>query len=164
MNQQQYSSMLNYMHSHSALSKLAVYFSKGITYVAYAFYPLLILFLFVSKNPNRFSCLLVPAVGFVALSIFRALLNSPRPYEKYDIPPLYNKATRGKSFPSRHTFCVFIIAVTAFFINCWLGIIFFVLGILLSFSRVLCGVHFIKDVLAGAVTGIVFGIVGYYII
>ena len=43
------------------------------------------------------------------------------------------------------------------------GIIFAV-GVFLSVVRVLGGVHFLQDVIAGAVLGIAIGIVGFYII
>ena len=62
------------------------------------------------------------------------------------------------------TFCIFIIAVTVFYCYPAAGITLAVLGLILAVSRVLCGVHFIRDVLAGALSGIVLGAIGFYLI
>ena len=102
----------------------------------------------------------VPFISFVVISVIRAVLNSPRPYELYKIKPVINKETRGKSFPSRHVFSAFVIGTTVLYSNIILGIIVFAVGILIGFIRVIAGVHFIRDVLCGALFGIVFGTVG----
>lgn len=38
------------------------------------------------------------------------------------------------------------------------------LAVIMAFERVICGVHFPKDVIAGAVIGIASGIIGFYLI
>ena len=48
----------------------------------------------------------------MVVSVSRKIINEPRPYEKYGVPPVLDKDTSGKSFPSRHVFSVFVIAVT----------------------------------------------------
>ncbi|COO19291.1 multidrug resistance protein 3 [Streptococcus pneumoniae] len=47
---------------------------------------------------------LIPASGFVALSLFRKKINHLRPYETWDICPLLDKDSSGRSMPSRHVF------------------------------------------------------------
>lgn len=56
--------------------------------------------------------IIAPLVGFIAVSVFRYIVNRPRPYEKFDMPPVIPKDTHGRSFPSRHVFSAFIIAFT----------------------------------------------------
>ena len=107
---------------------------------------------------------LVPAVSFVGLSIVRKIINAPRPYEKFDMSPVLEKDTKGKSFPSRHVFSVFIIAMTIFYEHPGAGVLLGIIGLLLGIVRVLVGVHEPKDIAAGALAGIVCGIVGYYVI
>ena len=46
--------------------------------------------------------LLIPASGFVILSLFRKKINHPRPYETWGISPLLEKDSSGQSMPSRH--------------------------------------------------------------
>ena len=92
-----------------------------------------------------------------SVSIIRKILNAPRPYEKYDIIPLYNKTTKGCSFPSRHTFSAFVIAFTISVFNPLLSIPVFIMGVILAISRV----HFLKDVIVGAISALICGIIGF---
>ena len=57
-----------------------------------------------------------------------------------------------------------MIAMTFMQIDVMIGAIMLVLGAILAAIRVIGGVHFIRDVAAGAVLGILGGIVGYYLI
>lgn len=104
------------------------------------------------------------AVSFVGLSVVRKIINAPRPYEKFDMSPVLEKDTKGKSFPSRHVFSVFIIAMTIFYEHSGAGVLLGIIGLLLGIVRVLVGVHEPKDIIVGALAGIVCGIVGYYVI
>ena len=120
--------------------------------------------LFLEKDPWFFRALLVPAISFALLTVIRRILNVPRPYEKFGIPPVIEKDTEGRSFPSRHVFSVFIIAMTIFYAHPGPGIVLGLLGVFLGVIRVIAGVHEPKDVIVGAVAGIVCGLVGYYMI
>ncbi len=100
------------------------------------------------------------AICFVVVSLFRARHNEPRPYEVFDIKPLVAKKDlkSGKSFPSRHTFSAFLIATMAATIfQSFVSIFVLILAGLLGAIRVLEGVHFIRDVTAGALIGIICG-------
>lgn len=164
MKEQSYKKMLSAVSANNNIAKLIVWTGKFITYGVYAFYPLLVLYLAFFGRSLLVRVIAVPAVSFIAVSVVRHLLNMPRPYEKYDITPLYNKKTRGNSFPSRHTFSVFIIGFAALYVCLPLGIVVFALGVLLAVSRVLCGVHFIKDVVSGFVSAAACGVIGFYLI
>lgn len=78
--------------------------------------------------------------------------------------PVLEKDTKGKSFPSRHVFSVFIIAMTIFYEHPGAGVLLGIIGLFLGIVRVLVGVHEPKDIIVGALAGIVCGIVGYYVI
>ena len=152
MKRETYVSMLSKIRKSPVLYGYVVWSDRILTKISYIIYPLFLLYLMVNKKP-----ILVPAVSFVVLSIFRYLYNAPRPYEVFDTPSLIRKDTRGKSFPSRHVFSAFVIAVTVFYTCHPLGIFLGICSLLLAVSRVLGGVHFTKDVLAGAVSGILCG-------
>ena len=76
----------------------------------------------------------------------------------------YIKDAPGKSFPSRHVFSIFVIAVTVFWVWPLPGILVGIAGAILSWCRVAGGVHFPRDVIAGALIGIGCGVIGYYVI
>ncbi len=158
MNEIFYRQNAEYIKKHPALKKTVVYVGKAITVFIYIYYFALLGYTFFAARDAFLKVMLIPAVSFLVVSIIRYLINAPRPYEKYDITPLYNKKTNGKSFPSRHTFSAFIIACATAFINIYLGIAVFILGIILAITRVLCGVHFIKDVICGLICAVIGGL------
>lgn len=136
--------------------------NRVLTMTCYITYPLTLLWLWVGKDSHALRALLVPAVSFVLLSLFRRFYNAKRPYEQMDIRPLIHKDSKGKSFPSRHVFSVFIIAVTYLWMNPAVGGVFLAVGVLLALCRVIGGVHYPRDVLAGALFGIFSGLLGYF--
>lgn len=129
--------------------------------VFYAAYPITLLSLFLCRDPFFIKALLIPAISFVLLSIFRRWINRPRPYETLDIVPLIQKGTLGKSFPSRHIFSAFLIAATIGAITPW-GYLLFLPAALMAIIRVVGGVHYPSDVLAGAAAALIASLF-YYI-
>jgi undecaprenyl-diphosphatase len=70
--------------------------------------------------------------------------------------------TDPHSFPSGHAARAFLIACLAVLMGpAWLAIILLVWAPLVTLSRVLMGVHYLSDVLAGAIVGVFFAILGW---
>lgn len=107
--------------------------------------------------------LVIPLFGYIVCTVLRIVINAPRPYEKEEVDNLLNKKTTGKSFPSRHVFSIFIIAMTCFYYIPVFGIILYVLGVVLAILRVLSHVHYIRDVVCGAILAIAVGSLLYLI-
>jgi len=101
---------------------------------------------------------------FVLVSMIRRIINAPRPYEVYEFYEDTKGKRAGQSFPSRHVFSAFVIATLTLCVSVPLGIVAFALGISLAVSRVLLGLHFVRDVTAGAIIGVLFGLLGILII
>lgn len=144
--------------------------NKLCTLIMYVAYPMLLVYLFFyGKYSSYFSfnkAVLVPGVSFVILSVVRKVINRPRPYEKFDMPPVIKKDTKGNSFPSRHVFSATMIAMTFLLMSpwSWLGWVFLVVSLLLAIIRVVSGVHFISDVVAGVLTAVICAVLGYFIL
>ena len=155
MTKEQYIKITEPLRSNQERAKRVTSLNHMLTALVFCVYPLYLFMLFT---------ILVPAVSFVGLSVVRKIINAPRPYEKFDMSPVLEKDTKGKSFPSRHVFSVFIIAMTIFYEHPGAGVLLGIIGLLLGIVRVLVGVHEPKDIAAGALAGIVCGIVGYYVI
>ena len=62
--------------------------------------------------------------------------------------------------PSRHCFSVAAIAVAVWYVLPPAALLLAALAVLIAVSRVLCGVHYISDVLAGLAFGTIFALLG----
>lgn len=107
--------------------------------------------------PTLIKLLIFSAAPFVIVSIARRLINSKRPYEVYGFYESKPKEKAGRSFPSRHIFSAFLIATLMCIYSPILAAVLFMLGAILAASRVLLGIHFISDVVFGALIGILSG-------
>lgn len=100
----------------------------------------------------------IPASGFVILSFLRKKINAPRPYEVWEIVPLLDRDSPGKSMPSRHVFSATIISMACLHASLSVGGILLVLSAFLGLVRVLGGVHYPKDVVVGYMYALVWGV------
>ena len=137
--------------------------TKGLTYAVMGAYGLLLGYDVWNQNPILARHLIVPMNAYVIVSVFRYVVNRKRPYERFDLPPVIVKNTKGKSFPSRHVFSAYMIAMTFLLATPWTlaGCALLLAAVFLSVLRVVSGVHYPSDVAAGALAGIVAGLVGY---
>ena len=109
---------------------------------------------------------IVTLVPFVGVTVFRHMLRAPRPCELYDMSSLGKRAPQksGKSFPSRHVFSSFVIGTSLCFVEPLIGSLVLLFGITLGACRVLLGYHFLRDVVAGGIIGVVCGTIGMVIV
>lgn len=163
MTKEQYILIMDFIRSVKYGEKIIYITGKALTYLTAAIYIFVIVWLAFLHDVRIIRVIIVPLAGFILLTIFRAKYNAQRPYEKYGFQPLIPKDTHGKSFPSRHVFSIFMCAGAVSFIYPLLGKIIYIMGLLLAIIRVISGVHFIKDVIAGAIIGILCSIVGFSI-
>ncbi len=165
MTKDTYVKMTQPFRDNSRMAKGIHIANKVCTMCMYITYPLLVIYMFLKAEDDLLRAIVVPGVNFVLLTIFRKFFNRPRPYETFEIPPVIPKDTKGKSFPSRHVFSSMVIAMTFLLVSPWpvIGVVFVVLTVLLAIVRVLSGVHYPSDVIAGALYAIVVAIVGYVV-
>ncbi|MDY5496949.1 MAG: phosphatase PAP2 family protein [Anaerobutyricum sp.] len=157
MTRTQYDRIYEYGKNHSRLTSSFLLLNKGLTCLGFLAYPLLLVILLIKKQKYFLSCIFIPGLCFLMLSLFRILINRKRPYEKLPITPLIKKETKGHSFPSRHVFSIFLIATLWLSLMKPAGIVLFLAGFFLAAIRVIGGVHFLSDVVAGGMFGILSG-------
>ena len=161
MDREKYIKVMDFIRSYKYGINIIYITGKAITYLTAVIYLLTITLLVYREDMRFIRVIAVPAVSFIVLSVLRAKYNAVRPYEKYNFKPLIPKDTHGKSFPSRHVFSIFVCAGAAGYIYPQSGILIYIMGVLLAVIRVVSGVHFPKDVIAGALAGILCSIAGF---
>ena len=161
MNGRNYLLIINFIREKKYAVTLLYILGKVITYFTVLSYIGTILWLVLEEDMRVISVIFVPVVSFILVSLFRKKYNAKRPYEIYNFKPLIPKDTKGKSFPSRHVFSIYMCGSAVGFIFPALGTAIYIMGIFLAVIRVVTGVHFPKDVAAGAFIGIICGIAGF---
>lgn len=164
MKKERYLKLYDAIEKRPRLRRTIETLNRTVTALVYAFYPLFLIFLLVKNQTGWLRFLLVPYLSFVAVSFLRHRLNAQRPYEKFGVAPLVDKKTKGHSFPSRHTFSIFVIgfSTVAFLPNVGYAIV--AMGVLLAACRVLLGLHFIRDVVAGFLCAAAACFIGFILI
>ena len=166
MKGESYKSMSAYFSETRARNNTIKALHDVLPLIMYIFYPIQMISLAINEGFGseiflRFT--LIPLGTLIVITIVRAIINAKRPYEVYDYTPPVHKETKGKSFPSRHTVCAFIIAMAFLYVHTSIGVIMLVLAALIGLTRVLAGVHFIRDVVSGAAIGILIGVLGFFV-
>ena len=161
MNKAQYQAVFAWFNARPAAKAALKAVSTGAVAAVYAVYLGLLGWLAWQRQTLFWGVLCVPAAAFLAGTALRAAIDRPRPYEALGFAPLFPKSTRGKSMPSRHSFCAAAIAVAAGAVSVPLGAGVAVLAVLIAAARVLTGVHWPGDVLAGLAFGTAVGLAGF---
>lgn len=163
MDEKTYAKLAGIVRSYQYGPQILYIVNRISTALVYLIYPFILITLALSGEVLFWQVLLVPGVSFILVSLSRNYINAPRPYEVLDIAPIIEKNTKGRSFPSRHVFSAFIIATSLYHVSVTVGIAIMVIGIILAIVRVVGGVHFPRDVIAGALLGILLGKIGFYL-
>ena len=127
-------------------------------------YLAVLIALAVQQDGRLWRCLLVPAVTLGLTTLLRRLLRCPRPYEVYPLTPLRTPHHVGLSCPSRHTASAVILALTGWYLHPALGGPLSAAAIVVAALRVLSGLHFVRDILAGTLTALLCGAIGFWLL
>ena len=95
--------------------------------------------------------------------LVKAIVRRPRPYISLTQARIVGYRARGRSFPSGHTSQSFFIAtlmVQHFHTNVWVAILLYAIALLVGLTRMYVGAHYPRDVLAGAILGCAWGLLG----
>lgn len=133
----------------TAFFKFFTYIGSGLSVVI----PVIIIALWISRRkeyivPLALGSLVSLAVGYG----LKVIVARPRPYESLDFIPLVSHFS-SKSFPSLHACMSFstlpvLVKVFSGLRHLWIAVVS-----LVAFSRVYLGVHYLSDVIAGAMIG-----------
>lgn len=144
---------------HPYFEKCILFTGKILPQLVMLLYFIFLFLLIQTKNSFLVQSIVVPFITLVIITIIRKMVNRKRPFEVFPIVSAISH-NKGNSFPSRHTASAFIIAVTILHYHLLWGIFFLVIAFIIGISRVMLGLHFPLDVLAGAVISL---IIGYFV-
>jgi membrane-associated phospholipid phosphatase len=113
------------------------------------------------KNKIReiFSIFISGVFAWVVATVIKYIVVSPRPFLFFeDVKPLFLHGGM-ESFPSGHATFFSAIAVALYLKHKNIGILYILVAIIISLARVIAGVHFPVDILAGWILGAIIAIV-----
>jgi membrane-associated phospholipid phosphatase len=100
---------------------------------------------------------------WIVVELVKALVRRPRPINRVTQARIIGYPASGRSFPSGHTSQAFFIATMIalhFQANAWVVILLYTIAVLVGITRMYVGAHYPRDVLAGAILGCVWGLLG----
>jgi undecaprenyl-diphosphatase len=150
------------------LDSFVIFFAENFAYVVLLGLGTLLLFK-QRKEILKMSvfALVSASLATVFTALIRVFYFHPRPFAlsaealakaDFSINQLISHAPTA-SFPSAHTAFFFALATGIFLFNKRLSILFFIAAFLIAISRVIGGIHWPFDIIAGAIVGIVSGII-----
>jgi len=136
---------------------LVIYLAKYLAYVLG-----LSIFLFLLVNFKKYWSMVIK--GFIAailarfgiVELIRFLWPRTRPFFEGNVNLLLERIDQA-AFPSGHAAFFFALSFIVFLYNKKAGLLFFLASCLIGVTRVLAGVHWPTDILAGAAVGLVSG-------
>ncbi len=165
MKEAQYQKMTAFCRKTKTREKITAGITKYLPDLLAAAYPAAIVVLLVQGPPwiRLLKFILVPLAALILVTVLRHVFHAPRPYDQMNYYPLISHKP-GNSFPSRHTASSVIIAMAFWYVCKPLGIIAAALAVLVGISRVVAGLHYPRDVLAGAAVSLVVGGLGFWVV
>lgn len=140
------------------LDSLGIFFAEYLPYIL-----VFCLLLFLVWNFRKYWLIVILALASGALArgiteVVRFFWGRPRPFIENHVNLLVGHIDSA-SFPSAHASFFFGISTALFFYNKKIGTLFFIASFLISFGRVLGGIHWPYDILGGFLVGILSGLI-----
>lgn len=166
-----YKEIYDWFTARPTAKRILLLSAKALPLLSIVLYPLLLLLLGLrwGAAPSDAAAfeelaraVLIPAAVFLGGTILRHCLNMPRPYEQPGFVPLADKATRGHALPSRHSVSAAVIAAAWLRTSLAVGVVLTAAALLVAVTRVLIGVHSVKDVVCGLAFGFALGLWGMF--
>ena len=100
---------------------------------------------------------------WMVVEMVKFLIHRSRPFIRITQARIVGRQAIGQSFPSGHTSQTFFLAtmmVQHFHTSVWASILLYTIALLVGITRMYVGAHYPRDVLAGAILGSAWGLLG----
>jgi membrane-associated phospholipid phosphatase len=100
---------------------------------------------------------------WLLVELIKFLVHRSRPFIRLTQARIVGYPANGRSFPSGHTSLAFFMATLAapyFHASVWVVILLYTAALLVGITRMYVGAHYPRDVLAGAILGSAWGLLG----
>lgn len=138
------------------IDSVIVFFAYYLAFILVGIMVLYILFNDHSFKEKIVTGVLILLAGLIArwgvTEPIRWLWNRPRPFLSHQVHQLLTE--NSYSFPSGHSTLFFAFSTIIYFHYKRLGIFFYIATICMTIARIMAGVHYPSDIVAGAVVGI----------
>ena len=118
---------------------------------------------FASERLLSYELVLGTLTLWLVVELVKFVVHRARPFIRLNQARIVGYRARGRSFPSGHTSQSFFIAtlmVQHFHANILLAILIYTVALLVVITRMYVGAHYPRDVIAGAILGSAWGLVG----
>ncbi len=105
------------------------------------------------KKEQVIHALLASFIAWTIAEILKQVFHTPRPFQLDGLPIMTLTKPLDPAFPSGHAATVFALAITIWFHDRKIGIIFVILAALVAWARVAANVHYPIDVICGGLIG-----------
>jgi membrane-associated phospholipid phosphatase len=122
----------------------------------------LVLFL-VSQRTLAYELILGTLTLWLVVELVKFFVHRSRPFIRLTQARIVGYRARGRSFPSGHTSQTFFIAtlmVQHFHAGVWVALLLYTVALLVGITRMYVGAHYPRDVMAGAILGSAWGLLG----
>ena len=151
-----YMSVYRFVQRHTALHRPIKFINAVSPQIMMVLFYGLMPILVLMRDVRVIAFAACPLIELVLVTKFRDKIDRPRPFDVLDVTPLEQHSS-GHSFPSLHCSSSFVITASLFYIHPILGVIGLIVSIFVAVSRLLSGVHYPSDILAGIIIGLLFG-------
>ena len=107
------------------------------------------------KKEQVLHALMAIGLVWIITEVIKSLFPIPRPFLTNGFPPLTFTIPQDHSFPSFHAAAAFALATSIWLHEKRIGLWFIVFAVIVAWGRILGNVHYLGDVLVGALIGII---------